>query len=94
MAADNGALAAYPLAAVEALRVAGPVVRGLILDHGLIIGPTEEEPPAPMQPTMLVEVATEFEFWLLERWLAAIRSPGWRDSPAGKKMRARWERER
>ncbi len=88
---ETSKLAAYPLETVEAIRVAGPVVRGLLLDRGLILGPTEDEPPPPMKPTLLVEAGNEFEFWLLERWLAAVRVPGWLESPAGKRMRALWE---
>lgn len=35
-----------------------------------------------------------FEAWLIERWLAHIRSPEYRDSPDYHYLRAEWERGR
>ena len=77
-------LVGYPPEAIEALRVAGPIVRGLILDNGVMLAPGgPPEPPAP-------DIA--FEQWLIERWLRDIRSEAFRQSADFQYLQGEWER--
>lgn len=79
-------LVGYPPEAIEALRVAGPIVRGIILDNGVMLGIGAPEPaPAP---------DSAFEQWLIERWLRDIRSEAFRQSADFQYLQGEWERGR
>ena len=73
-------LYAYTPEAVEALRVVGPVVRGIILDGGVVVAAQEPE--------------RSFEAWCVERWRREIESEAFRATAEYEYLRAQWERER
>jgi uncharacterized heparinase superfamily protein len=77
-------LAAYPLWVVQRAAEHAPGwVRRLLLDGpGIVVAPVEVEPP----------VLTEFEAWLLARWLRDIRSDEFRGSVQRERLMAEWER--
>jgi hypothetical protein len=79
-------LAAYPLWVVQRAAEHAPGwVRRLLLDGpGIVVAPVEVEHP----------VLTEFEAWLLARWLRDIRSDEFRGSVQYERLMAEWERER
>lgn len=92
---DDGALPydtliAYPLAAVEALYVAGPIVRGLILGNGIALDARDED---ENNDYMAWLVSNDFEAWLVQRWLKHIRSETFRDSAEYAMLRGEWERQ-
>lgn len=68
----------YAPEAVEALRVAGPVVRGIILDRGVVLAPTPAD--------------RGFEAWLIEKWRREIGSEAFRATAEYEYLRAEWER--
>ena len=69
----------YTPEAVETLRVAGPVVRGLVLDRGVVLAVNDPR--------------GTFEGWLVEKWLREIRSEAFRETAEYEGLRAQWERE-
>jgi hypothetical protein len=90
----------YTPEVVETLRVAGPVVRGIVLDNGIVLegqslGAAADERLGSAS-LALGNVSdsplTEFERWLMERWLRQIRSEGFRKTADWEYLRAEWER--
>lgn len=67
--------------AVETLRVAGPVVRGIVLDNGIVLAPTATQREGG------------FEAWVIAKWLREIRSEGFKRTAEYEYLRAQWERE-
>ncbi len=79
------ARAAYPLWVIEraAEYVPGWIARLLLDGPGVVVAPEGDAPPT-----------TEFEYWLLGRWLRDIRSEAFRGSVQGQQLIAEWERGR
>ncbi len=71
----------YAPEVVEAVRETAPAAVQRLLDNGLVMAQGEAAP------------ARSFEAWVIEKWLAELRSEGFRDTAHYEYLRAEWERE-
>ncbi len=71
----------YAPEVVEAIRETAPPAVRRLLDAGVVLGAAQREP----------EIV--FEDWLVEKWLAEIRSDAFRETAEFEYLRAQWERE-